>query len=79
MLRLTFEKIFERYKCKAEWKAHDELILASTLTSDGSNQFLVTGGNDDVVAIWNLTGFFKKPSASPRPSNGNYYDCLVPQ
>ena len=70
LAKLTQHQIFERYKCKAEWNAHNELILASTFFHDDNHQFLVTGGNDDTVAIWDLTGLLNKPLITLRPDNG---------
>ena len=67
------EKIFERYKTKVEWEAHNELILASTLSTQGYSKFLITGGNDDTIAIWDLAGFLKQDSSSLRPSNGTIH------
>ena len=62
--------MFERYKTKVEWEAHNELILASTLSTQGYNKLFITGGNDDTIAIWDLTGFLKQDPSSFRPSNG---------
>ena len=62
-------KIFERHRRKTDWKAHDELILASALTENNGTPYLVTGGNDNCVAIWNLADFFGKQPSLTRQSN----------
>ena len=63
-------QLFERYKCKNEWRAHDELILASTMVVHNDKPYLITGGNDDCVAIWELTEPLPLPAKSSKPSTG---------
>lgn len=64
-------KMFDRrYRCTNRWKAHDQLILASAITTYKSKAILVTGGNDDCVAIWDISGSTTEPAATLRTSNG---------
>ena len=56
-------KAFERHQLTNEWKAHDGLVLASALTKYDGKPYLITGGNDGRIAIWNLANFF---SLTPR-------------
>ncbi|KAH3686856.1 hypothetical protein WICPIJ_002183 [Wickerhamomyces pijperi] len=39
---------------KQFWKAHDELILSLEIFERHGKSYLVTGGNDSSVAIWNI-------------------------
>ncbi|KAL8946961.1 MAG: hypothetical protein Q9222_006709 [Ikaeria aurantiellina] len=43
-----------RYECTHEWRAHDDLVLASILAEVDGKQIYVTGGNDDIVAVWDI-------------------------
>jgi len=63
-----------RYKCKSQWKAHDRLILASAIAYHNGKAVLATGGNDDCVAIWDITAWIKRPSTPSKTSNGKR-DC----
>ena len=69
-------KIFERHRRKAEWKAHEHFILTIALTEHNGSPYLVTGGNDDCVAIWDLTGFFGNQSSIVRASNEQLVQSL---
>lgn len=69
-------KIFERHRRKAEWKAHERLILTVALTENNGKPYLVTGGNDDCVAIWDLTGVFGTQTPTIRASNEQLIQSL---
>ncbi|KAL8974109.1 MAG: hypothetical protein Q9197_001651 [Variospora fuerteventurae] len=43
-----------RYECLHEWKAHNQLILASIVTEQQGKRIYVTGGNDGYVTIWDI-------------------------
>lgn len=59
-----------RYKCIAKWKAHDQLILASAIANHNGKEIYVTGGNDDCVAIWDVSDSVKEPRKASTTSNG---------
>ncbi|SLM39934.1 WD40/YVTN repeat-like-containing domain [Lasallia pustulata] len=71
------KKFNQRYECISRWKAHDELILASAVASHNGKDILVTGGNDDCVAIWDIGDCIKQPSKLPRTSNEQLIDSLA--
>jgi hypothetical protein len=71
-----YHQIFERYKCKNDWEAHKKLILASTVTTYRNQPYLITGGNDDCVAVWDLAETYTLPVKGPKPSNGNHIQFL---
>ena len=55
-------QIHERYKCKSAWKAHSELVLASAIVEHNRQLYFITGGNDDSIAVWDLTKLFEAPA-----------------
>jgi di- and tripeptidase len=61
-------KIFERYKCKSLWKAHEHLILASAVHEQNGKLYLITGGNDEWIASWDLTEMFTSSAVAAKPS-----------
>ncbi len=46
----------QKYQCLSRWKAHEGRILASAITTFHDQQLYITGGNDNSVSIWNVTG-----------------------
>jgi di- and tripeptidase len=69
-------KIFERYKCQNQWKAHENLILATTVViGQDRPPIFVTGGNDDCIAIWSIADSIKAP-ASSKPSDEQLVESL---
>ncbi|MCJ1295843.1 hypothetical protein MMC34_007407 [Xylographa carneopallida] len=70
-------KIFDRrYRCTNQWKAHDRLILASSITSYNNKAVLVTGGNDDCVAIWDIGASVSQSNMQLRNTNEELLDSL---
>lgn len=45
-----------KYNCVNRWKAHEGRILASALTTFDDQQLYITGGNDNSICVWNITG-----------------------
>ena len=56
-------KAFERHRPRTEWKAHNGLVLTSAVTKFDNKTYLVTGGNDGRIAIWDLQNL---SSTTPR-------------
>lgn len=71
----SLQRFDHRYKCESQWKAHDQLILASAIAYHNGKAVLATGGNDDCVAIWDITAWIKRPSTPSKTSNGKR-DCF---
>ncbi|TVY47861.1 putative di- and tripeptidase [Lachnellula occidentalis] len=46
----------QKYHCVNRWKAHEGRILASAVINYNGQQLYITGGNDNSVSIWNITG-----------------------
>ncbi|KAL6714496.1 hypothetical protein ACLMJK_007921 [Lecanora helva] len=51
------------------WKAHDHLILASSIASFHENEIFITGGNDGCVAVWDISKYLDKSSKGSVMSN----------
>lgn len=47
-------RIDNRYAHAGSWQAHRGKILASAVAKVGSRELLVTGGNDNSIAFWNI-------------------------
>ena len=72
---LTVVKLFNsRHETISGWKAHEHLILASSVTSYHGKDIYVTGGNDGSIAVWDISEFVKRPRKGPVISNG---ECLI--
>ncbi|KAI9835858.1 MAG: hypothetical protein M1819_001756 [Sarea resinae] len=63
------KKFNQRYECLSRWQAHEGLILASAVASYNGQRIFVTGGNDDCVAIWNVSDCEPVPVGTPKTSN----------
>ncbi|KAL8715807.1 MAG: hypothetical protein Q9220_000474 [cf. Caloplaca sp. 1 TL-2023] len=59
-----------RYECTHEWRAHDNLVLASVMADIDGKQIYVTGGNDDIVAVWDIGETHLKAQKAASDSNG---------
>lgn len=46
--------VSQKYQCLSKWKAHQGKILASAVTTYNSNQYFITGANDDDISIWSI-------------------------
>lgn len=47
----------QRFECVSRWQAHSGLVLASAATTRNNRLLCITGGNDDCVAIWDVSSF----------------------
>jgi di- and tripeptidase len=54
----------------AKWKAHDQLILASAIANCNGKAIFVTGGNDNCIAIWDVSDSAKARQKVSLSSNG---------
>ncbi|KAI9878928.1 MAG: hypothetical protein M1830_010112 [Pleopsidium flavum] len=70
------KKFNQRYDCISRWKAHDQLILASSVAQYRGRSIYVTGGNDDCVAIWDVTDCVHNPAKPSRTTNEQLLDSL---
>ena len=67
-------KAFERQQVKSDWEAHRGSVLASATTKYNGRSYLVTGGSDGCVVIWDMSGYI---AAFPR--EGEASDQLLVQ
>lgn len=51
------QKWNQRFECISRWHAHSGLVLASAVTSRNNRLIYITGGNDDCVAIWDVSSY----------------------
>ncbi|KAG5946865.1 hypothetical protein E4U53_006506 [Claviceps sorghi] len=42
----------QKYQCLAKWQAHEGKVLASAITTYKSEQYYITGANDERISIW---------------------------
>ncbi|CDO56314.1 hypothetical protein DV495_004245 [Geotrichum candidum] len=54
---------------RGEWQAHNGLVLASTLTELNGKSILITGANDSVVSIWDVSTVVNKHKAYRDPQS----------
>ncbi|KAL8988887.1 MAG: hypothetical protein Q9177_002106 [Variospora cf. flavescens] len=65
-----------RYECLHEWKAHDQLILASIVTEQQGKRIYVTGGNDGYVTIWDIGRTHHEPTEAAFTDNDQLLQSL---
>lgn len=58
------------------WQSHTGLILTSALTTRNSRLILITGGNDDCVAIWDVSRC-ETESLAPKSQNDQLLSTLT--
>lgn len=51
----SITQINNRYTKVKSWQAHKGKILATAASNDGNRKLLVTGGNDNSIAFWDVT------------------------
>ncbi|KAI5790462.1 WD40-repeat-containing domain protein [Pyronema domesticum] len=66
----------QRFECISRWQAHSGLVLASATTSKNDRLLYITGGNDDCVAIWDVSEFAAVPAA-PSTQNDQLLSSLA--
>lgn len=63
------QKHNSRFEELDSWTAHDGTMLASAAGVSGERRIYATGGNDNSVAIWDLTD--SPPDSQQIPATGN--------
>ncbi|KAH0545258.1 hypothetical protein FGG08_000712 [Glutinoglossum americanum] len=71
------KKFNQKYECIGQWEAHSGLILASAVSSYNDRRIYVTGGNDDCVAIWDVSDCLPEPIGGSKSSNEQLLGALA--
>ena len=72
-----FIRKFDRqYQLKTRLRAHDGRVLASAFRMDKERPIYVTGGNDDSIAVWDISDCITMPTATSKTSNEQLFDSL---
>ena len=69
-------KFDRQHQLQSRLKAHDGRILASAFTYHRKRPIYVTGGNDNTLAVWDVTDGVKTPNESSKTSNEQLVDFL---
>ena len=70
-------KFDRQYQLKSRLKAHDGRVLASAFTYHKKKPLYVTGGNDNTIAVWDVSDYsFSFPTATSKTSNEQLVDSL---
>ncbi|KAK4549317.1 hypothetical protein LTR36_006314 [Oleoguttula mirabilis] len=69
-------KYDKQYQLKSRLKAHDGRILASAFTYHKQQPIYVTGGNDNTLAVWDVSDCISTPTAATRTSNEQLFESL---
>ncbi|KAI9651590.1 MAG: hypothetical protein M1829_002598 [Trizodia sp. TS-e1964] len=62
----------QKYECIGRWRAHRGLVLASSFASYGGKRIYITGGNDDCLAIWDVSECVPEPNGGSKSINGRF-------
>ena len=71
------QKWNHQHRLASWWQAHKGLILASAMTVYHGRQILVTGGNDNDVAVWDISHYAPEHDMRLRTSNEQLHDSLA--
>jgi len=69
-------KFDRQYQLKTRLKAHDGRILASAFASYKQRPIYVTGGNDNTLAVWDVSDCTSAPTAVTKTSDEQLFDSL---
>ena len=69
-------KFDRQYQLKSRLKAHEGRILASAFGHHNKRPIYVTGGNDDTMAIWDVSDCISTPTAATKTSNEVLFESL---
>ncbi|KAI5852733.1 hypothetical protein DFP73DRAFT_469640 [Morchella snyderi] len=61
----------QRFECVSRWQSHTGLILTSAITTRNDRLILITGGNDDCVAIWDVSACELDESSGPQQTQND--------
>ncbi|KAG8532737.1 uncharacterized protein KY384_002614 [Bacidia gigantensis] len=71
-------KIFNQHHTKvSEWQGHERLILTSAVTSLRNRELYVSGGNDGIIAIWDVSNCFDRPKKADIADNEELINDLA--
>ena len=56
----SVQRINNRFSKVAAWRAHNGKILASATSDFNGRKLLITGGNDNSIAVWNIADDLQK-------------------
>ncbi|KAI9818919.1 MAG: hypothetical protein M1827_007740 [Pycnora praestabilis] len=71
------KKFNQKYESLSQWEAHKGLILASAVTTYHNRHIYVTGGNDDCVAIWDVSDCLPLSVKGSKTSNEQLLGSLA--
>ncbi|KAK5136811.1 hypothetical protein LTR08_002107 [Meristemomyces frigidus] len=69
-------KFDKQYQVKSQLKAHNGRILASAFRFRNGRPLYVTGGNDNTIAVWDVSDCIATPAAATKTSNEQLFDAL---
>lgn len=69
-------KFDSRFEQIASWSAHNGTMLAAAARTISDRRILATGGNDDTVIVWDLTGRSVEKGDRPAISNDEMVTAL---
>lgn len=69
-------KFDKQYQLKSRLKAHDGRILASAFTYHKQRPLYVTGGNDNSLAVWDVSDCISTPTAMTKTSDEQLFEYL---
>ncbi|KAI5807338.1 hypothetical protein DFH27DRAFT_315009 [Peziza echinospora] len=65
-----------RFECLARWEAHQGLVLSSVATTRRDRLIYITGGNDNCIAIWDVSPLNEGQSVVAKSQNDELLSSL---
>ncbi|KAL8839183.1 MAG: hypothetical protein Q9170_001832 [Blastenia crenularia] len=72
----TVKQFDPQYECLHQWKAHDQLILASVMTECCGKHMYITGGNDGCISVWDVGATSNKVNGGESTKNDHLLQSL---
>ena len=69
------QRFNHQYRCTQKWEAHKGLVLASAISVYRGRRIYITGGNDNDVAIWDITEVNEEHNDGLSDNNGEVVDA----
>ncbi|KAK2591761.1 hypothetical protein QQS21_010551 [Conoideocrella luteorostrata] len=69
--------VSQKYQCLGKWKAHQGKILASATTNYKSEQYYITGANDENISVWSVKDLTSSSSSLKQASTEMSNDLLL--